>query len=45
MNIVKRIPNSFIYNIFLTLVIATSIVLAIDFFVPHNHCTIYFRKK
>ena len=41
----KRIPNDYIYNIFLTLVIAICIILAIKFFVPNNHATIYFSPK
>jgi hypothetical protein len=41
----KRIPNEYIYNIFLTLVIAICIILAIKFFVPNNHTSIYFTSK
>ena len=40
---VKRVPNENIYDIFITLVMAFSILTIIYAMIPNNHCTAYFK--
>lgn len=42
---VKRLPNEDTYNIFLTLVMAFTILTVIYALTPNNHCSIYFTKN
>ena len=39
---VKRIPNDYTYNIFLTLILAFAILTIIYALTPNNHCSLYF---
>jgi len=39
---VNRIPNDDIYNVFLTFVMAFTVVIIIYAMVPANHCSVYF---
>lgn len=42
---VNRIPNETTYNIFLTLVLAFTILTVIYGLTPSNHCSLYFTKN
>ena len=42
---VNRIPNNDVYNVFLTFVIALTILIIIYASVPQKHSCIYFSKK
>ena len=42
---VNRIPNDDIYNIFLTFVMAFTVLIIIYAMVPTNHCSIYLSKN
>ena len=41
LNKLKRNPNNFIYNIFLTLILAILIIWLIYIFVPYKHYNLY----
>ncbi len=42
---VFRYPNHNVYDIFLTLIMAFTLLIIIYALTPLNHCSIYFHKK
>ena len=41
---VNRIPNDNIYDLFLTFIIAITILIIFYATIPNNHCSVYFIK-
>ncbi len=38
----KRVPNEYTYDIFLTVIFAIGILITIYSLTPENHCSVYF---
>jgi hypothetical protein len=42
---INRVPNDDVYNVFLTVIIGFTLLIAIYSVVPYNHPSVYFIKN